>query len=141
MRDLKLIHFHIYRKERMSDTSVAPSNPTRILIDSVVKSVGKREFLKCVESMYGIRKMTENRIRRKVPVDEQCHARVKGERTGIKVGRNVLFNPVRCDRKCVGDSNLCPIHTNKKERKNDLPYGLYDDPLTNEQEKIFGESY
>jgi len=110
-----------------------------ILINSAVKTVGKREFLKTVEKLFGKKESDkEIRVKADVPADEKCEARMKGERTGIKVGRYVLFDAVRCQRKGV-DSNLCAIHANQVGKFGELPLGLYKEPITDELKKVFGE--
>jgi hypothetical protein len=108
-----------------------------ILIASAVKTVGKRAFLKAVEKMY----KTESRVKGKssVPAELQCLARKKGDRTGIKAGKHVLYDAVRCPRKELDDSHLCAVHTNMVKRTGSLPYGLYTEPLTEENKKVFGE--
>lgn len=110
-----------------------------ILVNSAVKTVGKREFLKTVEKLFGKKECEkEVRIKTDVPADEKCEARMKGERTGIKVGRYVLFDAVRCSRKGV-DSHLCAIHSNQVTKFGELPLGLFKDPITDELKKVFGE--
>jgi hypothetical protein len=108
-----------------------------ILIESAVKTVGKREFLRTVERLYspkkGIRMLKES-----TPVETQCQARVKGERTGIKAGRFVLFEAARCPRSASQDG-ICCIHANQQTKFGELPLGLYESPLTEEQKKVFGE--
>jgi hypothetical protein len=119
----------------MSDNS----SIAEILINSAVKTVGKREFLKTVEKLFEHKKLEkEVRAKTHVPADEKCVARMKGERTGIKVGRYVLFDAVRCDRKGI-DSSLCAIHANQVSKFGELPLGLYNDPITEELKKVFGE--
>jgi hypothetical protein len=108
-----------------------------ILVNASVKTVGKREFLKAVEKVLGNKREKDLRIKTEVPSDEKCLARVKGERTGIKVGRHVLFDSGRCDRK--GLDKLCVIHANQMTKFGELPYGLYNEPITDELKKVFGE--
>ena len=133
MRSRPYYHFHILKY--MSDNSTV----AEILVASAVKTVGKREFLKTVEKVFG-KKESEKEVRVKmdVPADEKCEARMKGERTGIKVGRYVLFDAVRCGRKEV-DSHLCAIHSNQVTKFGELPLGLFKDPITDELKKVFGE--
>ena len=101
-----------------------------ILIQSVIKSVGKREFLKTVDKMFGQTK--KEKQKKEVKQEYQCQARVKGERTGVKVGRHVLFESARCDRKEISsDTHLCKIHSKR------LHHGLFTQPLTEEQQKTF----
>ena len=114
------------------------STPAEILILSAVKSVGKREFLKTVERIFKTQPVKEKRQRVQVLVGEQCVARVKGDRTGLKVGRNVVFDNCRCERR-ADDSDMCAIHKNQLEKFGSLPYGKHGDPLTDEQKKVFGE--
>lgn len=111
-----------------------------LLIQSTVKTVGKREFLKTIEKMYGIKKNVIEKVRHKtnVPVDSLCVARVKGDRTGMKVGRYVLFDNLRCDRKGI-DQDLCAIHRNQVDKFGALHYGRYDEPITEELQKVFGD--
>lgn len=110
-----------------------------VLVNASIKTVGKREFLKAVEKVLGNKK-SEKDVRQKteVPSDEKCIARVKGERTGIKVGRHVLFDSLCCDRKGL-DNKLCAIHLNQMTKFGELPYGLYNEPITDELKKVFGE--
>lgn len=126
----------------MSDNQ--PKTPAEILISSVVRSVGKREFLKTVEKMFGNKTATKvggarkPRTKQEVNAEEQCVARVKGGRTGIKIGRFVLFESARCDRKEVdGSTHLCAIHTNQTKKFGSLPFGVSSEPLTEEQAKTF----
>ena len=116
------------------------SSTAELLVNAAVKSVGKREFLKTIEKMYGIKKNSSEKVRHKssVPADSRCVARVKGDRTGMKVGRYVLFDNVRCDRKAIHDE-LCAIHTNQMEKFGALHYGRFDEPITDELQKVFGE--
>lgn len=113
-----------------------------ILIASVIKSVGKRVFLKTVEQMTKHQEKsapTVQRVKQAVPAECMCVARKKGERTGIKAGKHVLYDAVRCERKGVdSETHLCAIHTNMM-KKGSLPFGLYSDPLTEEAKKVFGE--
>ena len=55
---------------------------SELLVNATVKLVGKREFLKTVEKLYGIKKSVVEKPRNKmdVPAGEQCLARCKGER-------------------------------------------------------------
>jgi len=119
------------------------STPAEILVLAAVKSVGKREFLKTVENLFNTRKpLAEKQERKKseVPADKQCSARVKGDRTGLKVGRYVMFEPVRCSRhEASSDTHLCPIHTNQVTKFGSLAYGKVSEELTDEQKKVFGE--
>jgi hypothetical protein len=114
-----------------------------ILIASVIKSVGKRVFLKTVEKMCKHTEKTPSvaqRVKRSVPAECVCIARKKGERTGIKAGKHVLYDAVRCDRKEVdANTHLCAVHTNIVRRRGALPLGRYTDPFTEELKKIFGE--
>jgi len=122
-------------------SSDVPQTPAMVLITSAVKTVGKREFLKTVEEVFGLKNSKDVKQPRKktdVPVDKQCVARVKGERTGIKVGRHVLFEATRCPRH-ESDAHLCPIHSNQVKKFGKLMFGSHADPLTEEQKKVFGE--
>ena len=126
----------------MSDNKT--QTPAEILIRSAVQTVGKREFLKTVAAVFGSHpaqsapKVRKPRTKQEVPAEEQCVARVKGARTGIKIGRFVLFESARCDRKQVnGSSHLCAIHTNQVKKSSVLPFGIASEPLTEEQAKTF----
>jgi len=122
-------------------SSDASQTPAMVLITSAVKTVGKREFLKTVEQIFGLKGAKDVKQPRKktdVPADKQCLARVKGERTGIKVGRYVLFEAVRCPRHEAED-HLCPIHCNQVKKFGKLMFGAHADTLTDEQKKVFGE--
>jgi hypothetical protein len=114
-----------------------------ILIASVIKSVGKRVFLKTVDKMFKNTErvsQTKERVKAVVPAECMCVARKKGERTGIKAGKHVLYDAVRCGRKEVSTENhLCAVHTNMLARKGTLPFGEYSDPLTDDMKKVFGE--
>ena len=114
------------------------NSPADILILSAVKTVGKREFLKTVERIF---KTTEVKERHKKSVGdgEQCEARVKGDRTGMKVGRYVLFDSCRCPRREVNDTHLCAIHKNQLDKFGELNYGKYTEPLNDMQKKVFGD--
>ena len=114
------------------------SSVAEILINSAIKTVGKREFLKTVEKLFENKKEKEVRTKADVPANEMCVARMKGERTGIKVGRYVLFDAVRCNRKGV-DAHMCRIHANQAAKFGELPLGLFRDPITDELKKVFGE--
>lgn len=114
-----------------------------ILIGSVIKSVGKRVFLKTVEQMCKHQEKAApavQRVKQSVPADCMCIARKKGDRTGIKAGKHVLYDAVRCERREVdSETHLCAVHTNMVARKGALPFGLYSEPLTEEMKKVFGE--
>lgn len=115
---------------------------SELLVNATVKMVGKREFLKTVEKLYGIKKLVVEKVRNKsdVPAGEQCVARCKGDRTGVKAGRYVLFDNVRCARKEInGDEHLCSIHCNQVTKFGALPLGKYTEPLNEELKKVFGE--
>jgi len=111
------------------------------LVKFVVKSVGKREFLKSVNRLFPRTSKSDTKGEQvdkpvPTPVENQCEARVKGERTGIKAGRHVLFDAQQCARKDT--SRLCCIHKNQvKKQKFNL--GYVNDPLTDAQKKVFGE--
>lgn len=110
-----------------------------ILINSAVKTVGKRDFLKTVEKIFNYKTKTKTRTP-KTPVTEetQCQARVKGERTGVKIGRHVLFEQARCDRKeSNGFNHLCAVHNNQVEKFGSLPYGLVSEELNDDLRKTF----
>ena len=111
-----------------------------ILIASVLKSVGKREFLKTVNTMFNRKeKLATQRVPRVVPDEEMCVARKKGDPTGIKVGKHMLYHPVRCGRRCLAGKKLCIVHNKVASQKGQLPLGIYSDPLTDDVKNIFGE--
>lgn len=113
-----------------------------ILIASVIKSVGKRVFLKTVSKMFKNteKTSTKERVKQVVPAECMCVARKKGERTGIKAGKHVLYDAVRCGRREVdSETHLCAVHTNVMIRKGSLPFGEHTDPLTDDMKKVFGE--
>jgi len=109
--------------------------PEESLVDCVVRTLGKKVFLKAVEKVCGSQR--KPRTKRDVPADLQCCARTRGEKTGIKVGKYSLYYVGRCDRRIISDS-LCAIHTNER-KKGALKLGLYDAPLTEDQKKVFGD--
>lgn len=115
--------------------------PAEILIQSVVKTVGKREFLKTVEKMFeNLKIKTKNRTQSEVKIspETQCEARVKGERTGIKIGRFVQFEQERCNRAEIDSiSHLCAIHTNQVKKLGSLPFGRSTEELSEELRKTF----
>jgi len=117
------------------------NTPAEVLILSAVKSVGKREFLKTFDRLFGNKNFNLRATKCKkevVDVEKQCEARVKGERTGIKAGRFVLFEAARCQRHHSA-GGLCPIHNNQNTKFGALPLGRSQDPLTDGQKKVFGE--
>jgi hypothetical protein len=111
-----------------------------VLINAAVKVVGKREVLKAVEKLYGM-KNPSNKTQSKsdVPANERCVARCKGDRTGMKVGRYVLFDNARCVRKGADNSQLCVIHSNQMEKFGSLRLGKFTEPLTEDLKKVFGD--
>lgn len=116
------------------------NNPADVLILSAVKTLGKREFLKSVERLFKSQPVREKQDKAEVVATEQCIARVKGDRTGLKVGRYVIFDNCRCQRGEVSsESHLCAIHTNQVVKFGKLDYGKYSESLTDEQKKIFGD--
>jgi hypothetical protein len=120
----------------------ANQTPAEILITSAVKTVGKRDFLRTVERLFhmGSAKVSKQRNKSVVLEGEQCCARIKGDRTGMKVGRYVLFDSKRCTRPEVSsDSHLCVIHSNHLVKYGVLPLGKFAESLTEEQKKVFGE--
>ena len=119
----------------MSDNTI--QTPAEILISSAVKTVGKREFLKTVEKMFG---KVKQQSKQKLPVSQetQCQARVKGDRTGLKIGRHVLFESLRCDRAEVDSiTHFCKIHSNQIAKLGELPYGRATQELSDELRKTF----
>jgi hypothetical protein len=129
-----LIHpFHIYLVLLMIEQT-----PAEILIQSAIKTVGKREFIKTVERIF--RKEKKETIRQStIPSQEiQCEARVKGERTGIKIGRFVQFEQARCHRPEIDSStHLCAIHTNQSKKLGELPFGRVTEELNDNLRKTF----
>jgi hypothetical protein len=116
------------------------SSPAEILILSAVKTVGKREFLKTVDRLFKTSEVKERRKKAEVVDGEQCVARVKGDRTGMKVGRYVLFDSCRCPRSEVDSgTHVCAIHKNQYDKFGELKYGLYNAALTEAQKKVFGD--
>ena len=119
----------------MSNNSVAET-----LVLSAIKTVGKREFLKTVDRLFAKSKdLSKGSVKEAKAIEVQCKARVKGARTGIKLGRHVLFDAMQCPRE-VSKDGLCCIHNNRLEKFGGLSFGLYSEPLTEEQSKVFGES-
>jgi len=120
-----------------------------ILIASVIKSIGKRQFLKEAEKVSltaGKSNANANgnananpRVKLPVPAEIQCIARKKGDKTGIKAGKHVLYDSIRCPRKESSDTHLCVVHTNTVARKGSLLYGVHSEPLTEDCKKVFGE--
>ncbi len=112
----------------MSEKTVA-----EILHESALKTVGKRELLKSFQKLFEKEKQKQRQ-----PIQKQCQARVKGDRTGVKVGRYVLFDNQQCCRE-AREGELCAIHSNQVKKFGALPLGLMTSPLTEEQKKVFGE--
>lgn len=120
----------------MSDNT--SQTPAEILISSAIKSVGKREFLKTVERMFSILKNQKHKTPQTVSQEHQCEARVKGERTGMKIGRFVLFEQQRCPRAQIDtSSHLCAIHTNQVNKLGELPFGRTTEELNDDLRKTF----
>jgi hypothetical protein len=124
-----------------SDTAPTASE---LLVSSVVKMVGKREFLKTVERLFPTKcsnvKVRKMSTRRPPPTEEeQCCAMVKGARTGVKNGRNVLYYKAKCPRHKNGDDGLCIIHQNRVAKYGILQFGLFSDPLSDDMKKVFDE--
>jgi hypothetical protein len=123
----------------MSDNTI--QTPAEILINSAIKTVGKREFLKTVERIYDVSfgkvKQTP-KVKASISQETQCEARVKGERTGMKIGRFVLFESQRCPRGEVDSStHLCAIHTNQVNKLGGLPFGRSAEELNDNLRKTF----
>lgn len=114
-----------------------------ILIASAIKTVGKRVFMKTVEKMCKHPEKSVSMgqtVKEAVPAEFMCVARKKGERTGIKAGKHVLYDAIRCERKEFdSQTHLCAVHTNMLARKGALPFGRHHEPLTEEMKKVFGE--
>ncbi len=122
----------------------------QVLVESAVKVVGKREFLKTVETMFGVsksggavkskeKKPRKPRTLKPVPEDNRCCARVKGDVSAV-VGKRHLFESARCTRGCVASSDLCAIHRNQSEKFGALPDGRIGETLTNDQAERYCES-
>ncbi len=106
-----------------------------VLVQSAIKVVGKREFLKAVETICPAKKKSEKTFENNIP---QCEARVKGDRSDIKIGRHVLYESLRCARGEINtDSHLCKIHTNQVDKFGSLPFGRFTEELNDEQRKVF----
>lgn len=117
------------------------ATPAEILIQSVMKTVGKREFLKTVESLFPTKasKARKAYVRRTAPSqDNQCVARVKGARTG-KDGRRVQYAAEQCPRHKHEDG-LCKVHHNQMAKFGALTFGSVVEPLDEELEAIFGKA-
>jgi len=110
------------------------------LVECVIKSLGKKAFLKAVEKVCGDLKGSRRKTRTKhsVPAELQCCARIRGERTGIKAGKFVLYDNVKCARK-LESQRLCAIHQNEITKKGELKYGIFGECLTELQKKVFGD--
>lgn len=115
-------------------------NTNELIINAIVKMVGKREFLKTVEKLYGFKKVPVDKVKNKseVPAESRCVARTKGDRTGMKVGRYVIFDNTRCTREQVSDG-VCAVHYNQVTKFGELPLGKFTEPITEELKKVFGE--
>jgi hypothetical protein len=123
----------------MSTDSVL--TPADILIQSVMKTIGKREFLKTVERLFPTKVAKERKAYSRRPLasdEEQCSARVKGDRTG-KNGRRVQYTVAQCTRH-KNDGGLCKVHQNQMTKFGALPYGLVTDPIDEDLEAIFGKA-
>jgi hypothetical protein len=121
-----------------TDTVLTPAD---ILIQSVIKTTGKREFLKAVERLFPTKaaKARKAYVRRDAPSQEnQCLARVKGARTG-KDGRRVQYMVAQCTRH-KNDGGLCKVHQNQMIKFGALLYGLVTDPIDEDLEAIFGKA-
>jgi len=113
--------------------------PAEVLIMSAVKTVGKRNFLRTVNRLFDLGKDKKVRQKSEVSIENQCEARVKGDRTGVKVGRYVLFEPLRCDRREISTrTHLCHIHSNQIVKFSKLCLGRINDPI-DDYKNIFGE--
>jgi hypothetical protein len=132
-----------------SDNSVAS-----VLITSAVKVVGKREFLKTVETMFDLvparkvevkgkgkveKKQRKPRTLKPVPEENRCCARVKGDISAV-VGKRHYFSSARCTRGCVASSDLCAIHRNQSEKFGALPDGRIGETLTNDQATRYNDA-
>ena len=120
----------------MADQQINPAHES--LVTCVVDAIGKRSFLKIVNKLFGETTQRKARTKREVPADMCCMARIKGDKTGIKAGKYVLYDSKQCDRKILKDE-LCAIHSNHITKKGNLLYGKFNEALTDEQKKVFGD--
>lgn len=125
----------------------------QVLITSAVKVVGKREFLKTVETMFGVsrkvsggavgvkgeKKPRKPRTLKVVPEENRCCARVKGDVSAV-VGKRHLFEGAQCTRGRLAEKELCAIHSNQVEKFGSLPDGLIHEKLTEEQATRYAEN-
>ena len=121
-------------------TDLVPT-PAEILIQSVMKTIGKREFLKTVERLFPTKatKARKAYVRREAPSqDNQCVARMKGERTG-KIGRRVQYTAEQCPRH-KDEDGLCKVHHNQMQKFGALTFGSVIEPIDEELEAIFGKA-
>lgn len=120
-----------------------------VLIESAIRVVGKREFLKTVESMFGMKKTTKvtkestkekkprkPRTLKEVPKENRCCARVKGDISAV-VGKRHYYESAQCSRGRVASSDLCAIHRNQSEKFGVLPDGRIGEELTTEQKNHY----
>ena len=134
-----------------SDNTVA-----QVLIASAVKVVGKREFLKTVETMFGFsfsrkekqsnivhgkeKKARKPRTLKAVADENRCFGRVKGEVSAV-VGKRHFFESAQCTRSHVDSSDLCAIHRNQVEKFGSLPDGRMGETITEEQKERYAASH
>jgi hypothetical protein len=124
----------------------------QVLITSAVKVVGKREFLKTVETLFGVsrkvggasvvkgeKKARKPRTLKIVPEENRCCARVKGDVSAV-VGKRHLFEGSQCTRSKVAEGELCAIHRNQSEKFGTLPDGMIHEKLTEEQATRYSSS-
>jgi hypothetical protein len=115
--------------------------PAEILIQSIIKTIGKREFLKTVEHLFPTKAMKTRKayVRRTAPSQEdQCVARVKGERTG-KNGRRVQYMAAQCPRH-KHEEGLCKVHHNQLQKFGALSFGTVGEPMDEELEAVFSKA-
>lgn len=138
----------------MSDTS--ENTTAHVLIESAVRSVGKREFLKTIEKMFGLSRtkskvvsdqpkkrgpkpgsVRKPRVIEEVSSENRCCARVKGDIVNV-IGNRHLYASEQCTRSRLdAEGGLCAIHRNQVGKFGDLPDGRVNTPLTEQQQKKF----
>lgn len=126
----------------------------QVLIASAVKVVGKREFLKTVESMFGFsrkekqsnivqgkeKKARKPRTLKAVANENRCCARVKGEVSAV-VGKRHFFESAQCTRSHVDSSDLCAIHRNQVDKFGSLPDGRMGETISEEQKERYAANH
>ena len=134
--------------------STSEKSIATVLIESAVRAVGKREFLKNVESIFGVTKTTKvskvssvsvkekkprkQRTLKEVPEEERCCDRVKGDISAV-VGKRYFYSSSRCTRKRIDGGTLCAIHQNQLTKLGALPDGMFGEKLTEEQASRYND--